>query len=83
MLKGIIIGVWGAAAAAFLGAYLFVVNGGMPANADAEPSRLEKWAARKSLHATIRREAPREQNPAALNDENLLAGVRLYAVNSA
>ncbi|MCX5793931.1 MAG: cytochrome c [Elusimicrobia bacterium] len=83
MLKGIIMGAAGSAAAALLGAYLFITLGGMPANADAEPSRLERWAARKSLRATIRRESPKGPNPEALSDENLLAGVRLYAIKCA
>jgi thiosulfate dehydrogenase len=83
MIKGIVVGAVATVAAGLLGAYLFVSMGCMPANADAKPPALEKWAARKSLHATIAREAPRTPNPAALTDENLVAGVRLYAVNCA
>jgi mono/diheme cytochrome c family protein len=55
----------------------------MPANADGKPPAIEKWAARTSLRATIKREAPQIPNPQTLNDSNLLTGIRLYAVNCA
>jgi mono/diheme cytochrome c family protein len=83
MIKGIFVGIAATLAAGLLGAYLFVSMGCMPANADAKPPALEKWAARKSLNATISREAPRTPNPVALNDANLISGVKLYAVNCA
>ncbi len=83
MLKGIIIGVAAAVLAGIAGAYLFLALGLMPANADAKPSFLEKWAARKSLHATLAREAQTGTGPLAVNDESLLAGLRLYAANCA
>lgn len=66
-----------------VGAYFFVTLGWMPANADAKPGWLERWAAHKSLKASIDREAPKGAVPMALTDENLLAGVKLYAVNCA
>jgi mono/diheme cytochrome c family protein len=65
------------------GGYWFITGGMMPANADSKPPALEKWAARASLHATIHREAPKGANPAALNDENLIEGIHLYAANCA
>jgi thiosulfate dehydrogenase len=61
--------------------YLGITAGLMPANADAKPSNLEHWAATTSLHATLAREAPTSPPPIALNDENLIAGIRLYAAN--
>lgn len=70
-------------AAAGAAAYAGVVTGLMPANADARPSKLEAWAARKSLRATIAREAPKEPNPVALNDQNLIAGIKIYAQDCA
>ena len=63
--------------------YIGLKAGLMPANADAKPSRLERWMAGTSLHATIARDAPRTPNPVALSDENLIAGIRLYAANCA
>ena len=83
MLKRLLIGAMGAALAVALAAYAFIAVGVLPANADGEPGRLEKWAARKSLRATIRREAPRGPVPVPLTDENLRAGVRLYAADCA
>jgi mono/diheme cytochrome c family protein len=66
-----------------LGAYVGIRAGMMPANADAKPSGLERWAARTSLHATLAREAPRIDNPEAATDANLAAGIKLYANNCA
>lgn len=66
-----------------VGAYFFIDFGFMPANADSAPPILEKWAARKSLHAAIQREAPKGPGPVALTDENLAAGLKLYAANCA
>ena len=83
MIKGIAVGVAATLAAGLLGAYLFVTMGLLPANADAKPPRWERWAAHKSLSATIAREAPKAPNPVAISDENLTAGVRLYAANCA
>ena len=83
MLKGILTGAALAAAAGLAGAYLFVSLGLMPANADSRPPRLESWAAHKSLKAALARQAPRGDGPLAVNDGNVLAGVRLYAANCA
>ncbi|MDE2039823.1 MAG: cytochrome c [Elusimicrobia bacterium] len=83
MPKGFFAGVLAAVAALLLGAYCFVAMGLMPANADGRPPALEKWAARKSLRATIAREAPQGEGPLKPTEENLLAGVKIYAANCA
>lgn len=83
MTKGIVVGVAATLAAGLLGAYLFVSLGLMPANADGKPPALEKWAARTSLRASIAREMPKGDNPVALSDADLIAGVKLYADNCA
>lgn len=81
MLKCIIVTLIGAFIAV-VGVILIVVEFGLvPANANARPSVLESWAAKTSLHATIRRQAPGEPDPLPANDENLVAGIRLYASN--
>lgn len=67
----------------FAAAFALVKSGYVPANADAPPSRFETWIASTSLDATLNREAPKEPNPVALTDENLLAGVHLFARNCA
>jgi thiosulfate dehydrogenase len=62
-------------------AYLGIEAGLVPANADAKPSKLERWIAGRSLRATLAREAPRVPNPVTLTDTNLIAGIRIYASN--
>ena len=83
MAKGFIVGVVVTLLLLVLVAFVGVNGGLIPANADARPSKLEAWAARTSLHATIAREAPTEPNPVALNDEHLNAGIKLYGENCA
>ncbi len=83
MAKGFLYGVLTIILAGLVGGFLFVTRGWMPANADAAPPMLEKWMARSSLRATLQREALQMPNPAAFNDENLIAGIKLYAVNCA
>jgi thiosulfate dehydrogenase len=83
MARGFILGVVAALVALALAAYLAITAGVMPANADAKPSKLERWMASRSLHATLAREAPTNPNPVPLNDANLIAGIKLYAANCA
>ncbi len=66
-----------------LGAYIGLRAGLVPANADAKPGGLERWAAKTSLHATLAREAPRTPNPLPSTDANYAAGIKLYAENCA
>ena len=83
MLKGVVSGVALTLAVALIGAYALVQSGLIPASADAKPGQLETWMARTSLNATLRREAPKDQNPVALTEQNLLKGVHLFAQNCA
>ncbi len=83
MIRGIVIGAVGVIVLAAICGYAAVKAGMMPANADGKPWRLELWAAKTSLRATLRREAPTSPNPIALNDANLAAGIKLYAQNCA
>jgi mono/diheme cytochrome c family protein len=83
MLRGFVFGAAAVVATGLLGAYLLIATGGIPANADAKPSGLEEWAARKSLHATIARQAPKGSPPVAADDANLAVGVKIYAANCA
>ncbi len=81
MMKGIIVGIAASIIAGLAGAYIFISTGLMPANADGNPPALEKWAAQKSLHATLAREAQKGAGPLGVNEETLSAGARLYAAN--
>jgi len=83
VLKGVVSGVALTLVVALIGAYALVQSGLIPANADAKPGRLETWMARASLDTTLRRDAPKEQNPVALTEQNLLEGVHLFAQNCA
>jgi mono/diheme cytochrome c family protein len=62
-------------------AYAAISLGLIPANADAKPSGLERWAARTSLNATIDREASTAPDPLPVTDANLSAGLKLYATD--
>ncbi|HYL27043.1 MAG TPA: cytochrome c [Candidatus Nitrosotalea sp.] len=83
MARGFVLGVVATLVGIALIAYLAIVSGAVPANADAKPSRLERWAANRSLHATLAREAPKGPNPVPLSDANLIAGIHTYAANCA
>ena len=62
-------------------AYVAVAFGLVPANADGRASGLERWAARTSLNATIRREANNVSDLVPPTDDNLSAGMKVYAEN--
>ncbi|MEO8343576.1 MAG: cytochrome c [Gallionella sp.] len=87
MLKGIVSGVaitiGVSIGVSMIGAFALVESGLIPANADAKPGWLETWMASTSLDATLSRVAPKAENPVALNDQNLLEGVHLFAQNCA
>jgi thiosulfate dehydrogenase len=65
------------------GAYYAVTAGLIPANADSQPSSLERWVANTSLDVALKRETEGLQNPVQASDENLIAAVHLYANNCA
>ncbi|HXB98135.1 MAG TPA: cytochrome c [bacterium] len=81
MMKAFFWGVGLTVLAGLLGAYLFIVTGSMPANADSPPPAVERWMAHTSLRASIKREAPQGPNPEAFTDDNLTAGIKLYQAN--
>ncbi len=83
MLRGVILGIILTVIATALAGYGIIRAGVMPANADDRPPRFEVWAAKTSLHATLRRSAPRMTDPLAATNANLLAGIKLYAENCA
>ena len=83
MLKSALAGVVLTLALLVAAAFALVESGYIPANADALPGRLETWMTSTSLDATLNREAPKEPNPVALTNDNLLAGVHLFAQNCA
>ena len=83
MVKGILIGIILTLGVLALGGYVAVNAGWIPANADARPGKLETWAAKTSLRATVARETAGLTSPLGPTPENLAAGVKLYAGNCA
>lgn len=82
MLKGFVLGIVATIIVGLLVVYVGITQGILiPANADASPPALERWAATRSLHATLEREMPRQPNPIAATDANYLAGIKLYGEN--
>lgn len=82
MLRGFILGIIAVVVLALVVGYVGVTQGLLiPANADARPGKMETWAARSSLHATLRREASTSPNPLPTTMPNLLNGIKLYGEN--
>ena len=81
MLRGFILGIVLTLVVAAGVAYAAVSFGLVPANADATPSGIERWAARTSLNATVSREAPAGDAPIPASEQNLLAGAKIYEAN--
>jgi mono/diheme cytochrome c family protein len=78
VLKGFILGIVTVCLIAVAGTYWFVTSGSMSAGQDAGPLRLERWAAKKSLRATMRREARDLKSPLQPDTGNLQNGAVLY-----
>ena len=83
MLIGFVLGIVFSIVVAVVGAFLTIISGWIPANADAKPGWLEKYAAHNSLRATLAAAAPKGPNPVAATDANLIEGVHLYAAHCA
>ena len=78
MARGFVLGVLTTLVLLAAGAYFFVTAGALPTGQDVAPSRLETWAARTSLRATVGKESKTLHSPLPPNDENLIAGIALY-----
>jgi thiosulfate dehydrogenase len=80
-MRGFVLGVVVTVVVALLAAFAIVNFGLMSSAADRKPSHLERWAANRSLAATIARETAGLSDPLPATDDNLAAGVKLYAAN--
>lgn len=78
MLKGFILGIVTVVLVAIAGAYWFVTSGAMSAGQDAGPLPLERWAAKKSLRATMRRDARDLRSPLRPDSGDLETGAALF-----
>jgi thiosulfate dehydrogenase len=83
MMRGFVLGFLATLVVVLGGAYLVLTNGLIPAGGDTKPSWIEIWAAKTSLRAAMGREAPKDPNPVALTDANLIAGIQLYGTHCA
>jgi len=83
LLKGVVTGILLTLTAAAIVGYAIIRMGAIPANADDRPPKLEVWAARTSLRATLARSAPRVTTALQATDQNLIAGIKLYSQNCA
>lgn len=77
-MKSFILGIIVALAAMILGGYVFVKLGALPAGQDSKPGKLETWAAKTSLAATIGHESKGLTSPMQPTEANLTAGASLY-----
>jgi thiosulfate dehydrogenase len=81
MSKGFAAGFLLALLLVLAGACLFIVAGGLYAGQDVAPGGLERWAARRSLHATLGPALRKLKNPLPPTDDNLAAGAQVYDAN--
>jgi mono/diheme cytochrome c family protein len=78
ILLGVVIGI-----IAVLGAeYLFLTQGGMPVATKGKPLPMERRLASRALNNAIGKDAERS-SPLPANEENLLAGMRVYKAQCA
>ena len=82
MVRGILLGVVLTVVSIALGAYLFIVTGGVPVSTGANPLPFEAAVARLALHAGERK-AGTESNPLPATDQNFEAGARSYSQSCA
>jgi mono/diheme cytochrome c family protein len=83
VIRGFVNGIVFTVALALGAAYVALRVGVLPSGADVRASRLERWAANTSLHATIDRETKGLTDPLQPTDGNLTDGAHLYAQNCA
>jgi mono/diheme cytochrome c family protein len=57
--------------------------GFFPTNANATPPHIEQQIATAALDASMERRAPRVSNPTPPTDDNLIDGLKIYAMNCA
>lgn len=81
MLKGFILGIVAVVLVAIGGTYWFVTSGAMSAGQDAGPLPLERWAAKASLRATMRREARGLKSPLGADPADIDAGAALFVAH--
>ncbi len=63
--------------------YFILASGSIDPGADQPIPQWERWAAKTSIRAYLKKNTPETKNPLKLNNENLEAGCSLYVNNCA
>jgi len=82
-MRGFIFGIVVTLVVLLLGGWIVAEFGLMPTNADATPPPFETRLAMGAVDAATERNAPRMNNPVPATDDNLIAGMKIYAANCA
>ncbi len=80
-MRGFVLGIAFTLVCLAAAGYILLRTGTIPANADAKAGPIEDYIAGTSLRATLDRDAPKGPNPVAINDSNLIEGIKIYATN--
>ena len=64
-------------------AAMILTLGFVPTTASAVPPRFERQVATQALNASMHRHAPHIANPYSVDDQSLIAGMRVYTMNCA
>lgn len=77
-MRGFLLGVILTLVVLFGGLFLMMRQGYMPVGADNPPGRYEKSLANMALDAHVDRNAPKQENPTQITNENLIDGAKEY-----
>jgi len=80
-MRKFLAGILFAVVACVIAMVIYARGGHMAINADAEPGKIESWAANSALDAAVEHQAPQTANPVPKTDANLIEGMKLYAMN--
>lgn len=82
-MKNFFFGIIVVIVAGIAGALIYTLGGFANVTADTPPSQMETILLKPALDPSIGRHAPHVNNPVAMNDANLIQGMKLYAMNCA
>ena len=77
-MKNFFLGALTAVVLILLGVFAFLRTGLAEVRGDLPPTRLETYLMTSAVHASVRRRAPEIANPVPPNDDNLIAGGKIY-----
>lgn len=77
-MKNFIVGAIAAIVVIFVGTLVYLGLGLAPVGADASPPAWEAGLMDSTVHASVRRRAPKMRNPLPSSDETVIAGGKIY-----